>query len=216
MSVICIPVGWQTAGINLFIKALKEALNLQEGTRFTDKGVNNTWREKALDSLQVIDKVLDVEGGVEEQLSFPSISSILFDQDIAMASRADRFTEKGFSSDPEEVEDSMEEEKKAQTLFQPAFEVYFESIFKAVESQILEALAKKVLLDKLKSGLLQNMSGKTLRATRETVKSMEKVSLIHFEGSKHPIFFSSSKADEKMVIDFLTGEEAEESQITKV
>ncbi|VFQ88681.1 unnamed protein product [Cuscuta campestris] len=164
----------------------------------------------------MIDKVLEVEGGVEEQLSSPFISSNLFDRDIAMASRANRFTENGFSSDPEEGQDSMEEEKKVQTLFQPAFEAYFESIFKAVECQILEGLAKKVLLDKLKSGLLQNMSGKTLRATRETVKSMEKVSLIQFEGSKHPIFFSSSKADEKLVMDFLTGEEPEESQIINV
>ncbi|VFQ96638.1 unnamed protein product [Cuscuta campestris] len=52
----------------------------------------------------------------------------------------------------------------------------------------------------------------THRATRETVKSMEKVTLVQFEDSKYPAFISCSKADERLVADFLTGEQAEESQ----
>ncbi|VFQ70717.1 unnamed protein product [Cuscuta campestris] len=63
-------------------------------------------------------------------------------------------------------------------------------------------------------GLFQNMSGKTLRATRETVKSMKKVTLVQFEDSKYPAFISCSKADEGLMVEFLTGEQAAESQTT--
>ncbi|VFQ74025.1 unnamed protein product [Cuscuta campestris] len=125
-----------------------------------------------------------------------------------------RLTEHGLNAGSEEVKEAEDEEKKIQMLFQPAFEAYFETIFRAVERQVQEALAKTSLLDKLKMGLFQNMSGKTLRATRETVKSMEKVTLVQFEDSKYPAFISCSKADERLVAEFLSGEQAEESQAT--
>ncbi|VFQ61973.1 unnamed protein product [Cuscuta campestris] len=128
-------------------------------------------------------------------------------------SRMPSLTEQGKIVDSEVIKEDEDEEKKLQKLFQPAFEAYFETIFMAVERQMQEALAKTSLLDKLKMGLFQNMSGKTLRATRETVKSMEKVTLVQLEDSKYPAFISCSKADERLVVaDFLTGEQAEESQ----
>ncbi|VFQ99286.1 unnamed protein product [Cuscuta campestris] len=144
ISVIFIPVCRHSASIGLFLKALNEVLKLQEGTGITNKGENYTWREKRSGSLQMIDQVIHVKEGLEEQMNNPSISSTLFEQDIAMVSRLTSVTTKGYGSDQDEIVDSKEEEQ-VQMLFQPAFDAYFESIFKAVESQIQEALAKKAV-----------------------------------------------------------------------
>ncbi|VFQ82708.1 unnamed protein product [Cuscuta campestris] len=167
MSNICVPVGRHSEGIKLFVKALNVALSFREGEESGVKDLNCVKAPAPLDLL-----MLPGERVEEKQRGFPSISSNIFEQDIVQVSRIDNITEKGLFSDPKE---ELEEEiNKVQKLFQPAFEAYFESIFKAVERQIKEALARTELLDKLKMGLFQNMSGKTLRATRETVKSMEK------------------------------------------
>lgn len=55
------------------------------------------------------------------------------------------------------------------------------------------------------------MSGKTIRATRETFKSAKKVKMALIEGSKLPIFVAFSKMDTQAVADFFTGEEGEVS-----
>lgn len=115
--------------------------------------------------------------------------------------------------DSKDYDDSEDEVNKMKTLFQPIFEAYIESIFKTVEGQILEALAKTTFLDNLKAGLLKNISGKTLWITRETIKSMEKISVIQIGASKYPIFFSFSKEDEKIVAEFLTGDQGEEENL---
>ncbi|VFQ70674.1 unnamed protein product [Cuscuta campestris] len=206
---ICIPVGRQLEGIRLFVKALNAALKILEGYESAEKV---PMREEASISQDLIDQIFRVERIEDEQLRFPSISSNLLEQDVLQGSRMPSLTEQGKNADSQETKEDGDEEKKLQKLFQPAFEAYFETIFRAVESQIQEALAKTSLLDQLKMGLFQNMSGKTLRATRETVKSMEKVTLVQFEDSKYPAFISCSKADERLVADFLTGDQAEESQ----
>ncbi|VFQ99288.1 unnamed protein product [Cuscuta campestris] len=209
VSNICIPTGRHSEGIKLFVKALNVALSLQEGQESRDKVLNFVKSPAPLDLPELM---LPVERVDEEQTRFPSISSNIFELDIAQVLRVDSITEKGQNTDSKE--ELEKEEKRVQKLFQPAFEAYFETIFKVVERQIKEALARTELLDKLKMGLFQNMSGKTLRATRETVKSMEKVTLVQFEDSKYPAFVSCSKADEGLMAEFLTREQAVESQST--
>ncbi|RAL54104.1 hypothetical protein DM860_004575 [Cuscuta australis] len=112
---------------------------------------------------------LQAQGVKEEILRSPSISSDLFDLDIALPLRVVTVTQEGSKSAHEEVEERVDEEMVAQKVFQPAFDAYFEIIFKAVENQIKEALAKKLVLEKLKMGLIHNMDGKSITATRETV-----------------------------------------------
>ncbi|VFQ90753.1 unnamed protein product [Cuscuta campestris] len=204
---ICIPVGRQSEGIRLFVKALNETLKILEGNEYAVKVPR---KEEASDSLDLIDQMFQVER-IEDEQRFASISSNLLVEDVTQRSTVPKHTEQGKKADPEEIKEDEDEEKKLQKLFQPAFEAYFETLFKTVKTQILEALARTSLLDQLKMGLFQNMSGKTIRATRETVKSMEKVTLVQFEDSKYPAFISCSKADERLVADFLTGESAEES-----
>ncbi|VFQ93051.1 unnamed protein product [Cuscuta campestris] len=214
MSTICIPVGRKSEGIRLFVKALNEALKPQEGIVSAGKKLVSPWRAEASASLDLSDQIIRVESVEEEQLRFTSISSKLLEQDVTHGSIMHSLTENGLNDGSVENKEPEDEEKKIQMLFQPAFDAYFETIFRAVERQVLEALARTTLLDKLKMGLLQNMSGKTLRATRETVKSMEKVTLVQFEDSKYPAFISCSKVDESLVAEFLTGEQVEESQAT--
>ncbi|VFQ89098.1 unnamed protein product [Cuscuta campestris] len=134
---------------------------------------------------------------IEEAKRKPSISSDLLEHDIGLATRS----EQGHYS---YLDSNGEIDEETETLFQPVFQVYFEALFKEVENQLKEALAKKVLFDDLKKGLLRNQHGKASRATRETVRSMEIVSMINIEGAKYPVFLSCSTADKDTVAEFFS------------
>ncbi|VFQ74036.1 unnamed protein product [Cuscuta campestris] len=211
MSRICIPVGTKNAGINIFIKSMKEALKLRGESEAGDK-TETYVRSEEIGSVSITFendiKELQAQGGNENQL-MQSISSDLFEQDIALALREVKITEDVSYTVPEE-------EMMIQRLFKAAFDAYFDTVFSAVVCQIKEALAKKVVLEKLKTGLVHNMSGKTIRATRETVKGVEKVRMAQIEGSKYPIFISFCRADEQLVSEFLSGDEGEDSPISSV
>lgn len=211
-SQICIPVGFKVAGIKLFLMGLKECLELK-GENEVGVLSNDTREEHpgGLVASSLVDKDFKepIMEGVGTELSRYSISSNLLDQDIARSQRVTSYVDMGSSNATQDTAEMLEEEK-AQRLFQPGFDWYFESIFRTVVNQIQEALAQKMLLDKLKGGLIQNMSGKAIRATRETTKSMETVKLVQIEGTKHPVFISFSRIDEHRVMDFLTGEQAED------
>ncbi|VFQ66880.1 unnamed protein product [Cuscuta campestris] len=197
--------------INIFIKSMKEALKLCGESEVGDKTKTYVRREeKGSVSITFENdfKELQAQGGKEDQL-VQSISSELFEQDIALAEREVIIPEDGSYTVPEE-------EMMIQRLFQAAFDAYFDTVFSAVVCQIKEALAKKLVLEKLKMGLVHNMSGKTMRATRETVKSVEKVRMAQIEGSKFPIFISFCRADEQLVAEFLSGDEGEDPPISSV
>ncbi|VFQ73322.1 unnamed protein product [Cuscuta campestris] len=211
-STICIPVGRNSEGIRLFVKGLNEVLKFQEGTVSAEKELLSPWKAETSVPIDFTDQMLQVERVGEEHLSYPSISSSLLQRDVTQGARMTSLSEHELNDGSEETKEAEDEEKKIQMLFQPAFDAYFETIFRAVEKQVQEALARTSLLDKLKMGFFQNMAGKTLRATRETVKSMEKVTLVQFEDTKYTAFISCSKADERIVAEFLTGEQVEESQ----
>ncbi|VFQ76018.1 unnamed protein product [Cuscuta campestris] len=152
MSTICIPVGRKSEGIRLFVKALNEALKPQEGIVYAEKLLVSPWRAEASASLELTDQIIRVESIEEEHLGFSSISSKLLEQDVTHGSIMPSLTENGLNVGLEETKEAEDEEKKIQMLFQPAFDAYFETIFRAVERQVLEALARTTLLDKLKNG----------------------------------------------------------------
>ncbi|RAL47903.1 hypothetical protein DM860_017381 [Cuscuta australis] len=184
-STICIPVGSKSAGINLFIKGLEEAIKIHGGI---EGGGNISSSNSLEDAFLLEGEQIQARGMKEEQVT-KSISAAIFAQDIGLISRELKATEEG-SVTPEQVEEIEKEEVVAQRLFQPAFDAYFETIFRAVVNQIQEALAKNLVLEKLQLGLIHNMSGKTIRATRETVKSMQKVRMACLEGSLLLLFGS--------------------------
>ncbi|VFQ63967.1 unnamed protein product [Cuscuta campestris] len=102
--------------------SMKEVMQLHGGIEARDD-FPKIFRKKEPSASFVFEE-LQGQGVKEEQL-LSSISSELFAQDIALATLKVNLTEESSS------ENTGEEEILAQRLFQPAFDEYFESVFKA-------------------------------------------------------------------------------------
>lgn len=248
-------MGLNYEGINIFVKALIEAVKIQGGKEKVS-ALNNS-RIEASKAIGDTRKVSQVGEEEEDKKRLPSISSKLLEHEIELVTRQSTPSFQGqksglleklednneairkpsISSEPLEhdigwatqivdrskqdnnssldtKEEICEEALDTEILFQPVFQGYFEALFKAVENQIKEALAKKALLDDLKKGLFQNQHGKALRETRETIRSMEIVNLVNLEGAKYPVFLSYANTDKDIVTDFFSGETQEDNLVT--
>ncbi|VFQ82215.1 unnamed protein product [Cuscuta campestris] len=99
-----------------------------------------------------------------------------------------------------EEEELPREAIKVDKLFAPIFQSYFEAVFRETEEYIREKLAQKGLLELLQKGLLQDETGTAYMITREIVKSMENVDLVHIKGTKYPIFLAYVNYDADTVM----------------
>ncbi|VFQ74053.1 unnamed protein product [Cuscuta campestris] len=211
---IFIPTGPNSEGIFLLVKAITDAINLRGDNAYIPREERVDKEQKGFEEpssmLNMYGKKVETteEGitkkGEDMEMRKPSISSELLDLDIQEANMVGDGSDKG-----QKQQQEGSEEDQTEKLFLPVFQAYFDALFKAAENQIKEALAKKELLDNLKKGLLPNQHGKALRATRETIRSMDMVTMVNFEGAKYPVFISYSNADKETVAEFLSGEPQE-------
>ncbi|VFR00554.1 unnamed protein product [Cuscuta campestris] len=129
-----------------------------------------------------------------------SISSGLMGIDIARASMANSQNSPKEGDAEDEEEELPREAIKADKLFAPIFQSYFEAVFRETEEYIREKLAQKGLLELLQKGLLQDETGAAYRITREIVKSMENVDLVLIKGTKYPVFLAYANYDADTVM----------------
>ncbi|VFQ76037.1 unnamed protein product [Cuscuta campestris] len=134
----------------------------------------------------------------EEQVQRISISTKILEMDIEQANKGidcQNICMEGEAA----VNGLSKEEIDAEKAFGPIFQSYFEAVLRETEDYIREKLAQRELIELLKKGLIQDQAGVSFRVTREIVKSMENVDLVHIKGTKHPIFLAYSNYDAEAV-----------------